>query len=86
MNIIKEDKNEIEIEIENLTIAELLRVYLTKISSVDFVAWRRDHPTEKAHLLIKTKSDSVKKVLKEAISQIEKDLDEILKDFKKISK
>ncbi|MBL7059261.1 DNA-directed RNA polymerase subunit L, partial [Candidatus Pacearchaeota archaeon] len=46
IKVLKSSKEEIELEIENLTIAEILRVYLNKDSNVSFVAWKRKHPTE----------------------------------------
>lgn len=82
INVLKSSKDEIEMQIENLTIAELLRVYLDKDSSVSFVAWKREHPTEKPILKVSTKGKSVKKAISDAISAIEKDLDKIEKDFK----
>ena len=36
INILKNSKEEIELEIENLTIVEVLRKYLNKDSSVSF--------------------------------------------------
>ena len=47
MKILKIDKEEAEIEFENLTMVEILRVYLNKDSAVTFAAWKRNHPTEK---------------------------------------
>ena len=82
IKIIKEEKNLIEVEIENLTIAEILRVYLNKDSSVEFAAWRREHPTKNPILKVETKGKGVKKALNDAVKAIEKDLDKILKDFK----
>jgi len=49
MKILKSEKDEMELEIENLTIAEILRVYLNKDSSVIFAAWKRDYPTKKLY-------------------------------------
>jgi len=84
INILKASKNEIEVEIENLTIAEILRVYLNKDSSVDFVAWKRAHPTEKPVLCVKTKTKSAKKAISDAVSAIIKSLDKVAGDFKKL--
>ena len=39
MKIIKDEKNAIEVELENITLAEILRVYLNKDSGVSFAAW-----------------------------------------------
>ena len=83
-NVLKNSKEETELEIENLTIAELLRVYLNKDSSVSFVAWKRKHPTEKPVLLVKTKGKTAKKAITDAISVITKNLDKLESDFKKL--
>ncbi len=84
MNILENSKDEIKLEIENLTIAELLRVYLNKDSSVTFAAWKREHPTKKPVLLVKTKGKTAKKAIDDAVSVITKDLDKLESDFKKI--
>ena len=84
INILKSSKDEIEVELENLTIAEILRVYLNKDDNVSFAAWRRDHPTEKPVLLVKTKAKTAKKAINDAVSSITKDLDKLESDFKKL--
>lgn len=84
INILKNNKEELEIEIENLTIAEILRVYLNKDSSVIFAAWRNEHPTKKPILLLKTKGKTAKKAIDDAVSLIVKDLDKLDSDFKKL--
>ena len=61
INVLKNSKEEIEIEVDNLTIVELLRVYLNKDSSVSFAAWRREHPTKKPVLKVQTKGKTAKK-------------------------
>ena len=81
MDILKSSKDEIEIQIENLTIAELLRVYFNKDSSVTFAALKREHPSEKTILNVKVKRKTIKKVFNDAIAAITKDLDKIEKDF-----
>lgn len=82
INVLKHSSDEIEMQLENLTMVELLRVYLNKDSSVSFAAWKREHPTEKPILSIKTKGKTIKKALNDAIDAIIKDLDKIEKDFK----
>ena len=72
------------IEIDNLTIAEIMRVYLNKDSAVTFAAWRRNHPTENPVLAFKTKGKTTKKALSDAIALLEKDLDVLSSDFKKL--
>jgi len=84
LKILKNEKEEIELELENLTIAEILRVYLNKDSSVTFAAWKRDHPTVKPILLVKTKGKAAKKAIDDAVSAITKELDKIEAEFKKL--
>ncbi len=73
IEIIKSEKDDIELKIDNVTIAELLRVYLSKTEGVDFVAWRREHISKPAVLKVQTSGKTVKKAISEAISAIEKD-------------
>jgi len=82
LEVLNSEKNELEIKIDNLTIVELLRVYLNKDSSVDFAAWKREHPTEKPILKITTKGKTAKKALDDAIALVVKDLEKTEKDFK----
>ena len=84
INIIANLKNKIEIELENLTLAEILRVYLNKDPSVTFAAWKREHPTRNPILLVKTKGKTAKKAVNDAVSAIVKDLDKAETDFKKM--
>mgnify|MGYP000514499666 CR=1 FL=1 len=75
VKILKEEKDYLEIEIDNLTIVELLRSRLAK----KFVCgWRREHPSKPPVLIIKGKNP------KEAIKKAIQDLREELKDLKKI--
>ena len=84
INILENSKDEIKLELENLTIAEILRVYLNKDDSVSFAAWRREHPTKNPVLLVRTKGKTAKKAINDAVSKITKDLDKIESDFKKL--
>lgn len=84
VNILKGSKDDMEVELENLTMVELLRVYLNKDSSVTFAAWKREHPSEKPILAVKTKGKTVKKALNDAIVLITKNLDKFESDFKKM--
>jgi DNA-directed RNA polymerase subunit L len=84
IQIIKNEKEEIEFELESLTLAEILRVYLNKDSDVTFAAWKREHPTKKPIFLVKTKGKTAKKAIDEAISSLVKDLDNLESDFKKL--
>ena len=84
IKVLKNSKEEIELEIENLTIAEILRVYLNKDPSVSFVAWKRKHPTENPLLLVQTKGKTAKKAVDDAVSTITKELDKLTSDFSKL--
>lgn len=80
---LKQEKNEAEIELDNLTIAEIMRAYLNKDDSVSFAAWKREHPTKNPVLKIKTKGKTVSKAVSDAASHIEKDADKLIKEFKR---
>ncbi len=84
VKILEDSKDDMRIEIDNLTIAEIMRVYLNKDSAVTFAAWRRNHPTENPVLAFKTKGKTTKKALSDAIALLEKDLDVLSSDFKKL--
>lgn len=84
IKILKDSKEEMEVEISELTMVEILRVYLNKDSSVTFAAWKREHPIKNPVLRIETKGKSGKKAVNDAISAITKDLDKASDDFKKM--
>ena len=84
INILSSSKNELEFEIDNLTIAELLKVYLNKDPSVSFAAWKREHPLKNPILKLETKGKDAKKAVKDAINRIIKELDVVGSDFKKL--
>lgn len=84
MNILESSKNEIKLELENITVAEILRIYLNKDSSVNFAAWKREHLTKKPVLVVKTKTKTAKKAIQDAVDDITKDLDKVEAEFKKM--
>lgn len=84
IKVLKSSKDRIEIEIENLAVVELLRVYLNKDPAVTFAAWKREHPSEKPILAVKTKGKTAKKSVNDAVSAVTKTLDKVLGDFKKL--
>jgi len=84
VNILKDSKDEIEVELGSLTIAEILRVYLNKDPSVTFAAWKKKHITEKPILAVRTKGKTAKKAFSDAVSVLIKDLDNVESDFKKM--
>jgi len=84
IRILKDEKDDFDVELENVTLAEVLKVYLNQDPSVEFAAWKRIHPTENPILSLKTKGKTAKKAVNDAIAQITKDLDKTLGDFKKL--
>ena len=84
LEILESSKNEIKAKVENITLSEILRVYLNKDSGVSFAAWKREHTTEKPILLVKTKGKTAKKAIDDAVDEITKDLDKVEESFKKI--
>ncbi|MDD5023121.1 MAG: RpoL/Rpb11 RNA polymerase subunit family protein [Candidatus ainarchaeum sp.] len=84
ITILKDEKEDLEAELDNVTIAEILRVYLNKDSAVTFVAWKREHPTKNPLIAVKTKGKTAKKAINDAVSAITKDLEKIESDFKKL--
>jgi len=82
IEVLKDEKHEIELNIDNLTIAEILRVYLYE-NGADFAAWRREHPSKPLVFRIESKDKTVKKAVADAVSAIKKDCDNILKVVKK---
>ncbi|MCX8159076.1 MAG: hypothetical protein N3D20_02190 [Candidatus Pacearchaeota archaeon] len=82
VEIINEGKNEIEVKIDNLTIAEILRVYLNK-NGIEFAAWKREHPTKPLIFRVESSGKTVKKAISEAIEEIKKDCDKIVSCLKK---
>ena len=83
VKILKDEKNEIEISIDSLTIAEILRDYLNKDSVVNFAAWKREHPNNPLILRVETKGKSAKKAIEDAIEDIQKDADKLVAEVKK---
>jgi len=84
VKILKEDKEHLEIEIDNLTLAELLRVELWKDEATQFAAWKRDHPSKPCILSLRTKDKSAKKVLQNTIEKIIKNNKKLLEQFKNL--
>ena len=84
MKILSESKDELELETDSVTIAEILRVYLNKDSGVTFAAWRKAHPTKDPVLLVKTKGKTAKKAVADAVREIEKELKKGGEDFMRL--
>ncbi len=81
VKILREEKELIDLEIDNLTIVELLRFYLNK-QDVKMAAWKRDHPTKNPILRVEAKN--AKKLVLDSIEIIQKDLDNFISEYKKL--
>jgi DNA-directed RNA polymerase subunit L len=81
VKIITDEKGVLDLEMDSLTVAEVLRSYLNK-EGAKLAAWRRDHPTKNPILHIE--GDNPKKILKAAVAALEKDLDSAVEEFKKL--
>lgn len=86
VKVLVDEKDKLVIEMENQTIAELLRVYLNKEDAVELAAWRRDNTDKPVKLEIRTKGKAAKKVFEDAADAVEKDLVKISEEFKKATK
>jgi DNA-directed RNA polymerase subunit L len=81
VKILNDEKTVLDIELDNLTVAEVLRSYLNK-EGAKLAAWKREHPTKNPILHIE--GENPKKILKAAIASLEKDLDSAVEEFKKL--
>lgn len=84
--LIRDEKDNLIVELNNQTVAEILRVYLNKDDAVTLAAWKREHPEKPILFEIKTKGKTARKALADAASAVEKDSDKVLDDFKKSMK
>ncbi|MBU2523161.1 MAG: hypothetical protein KKE23_02630 [Nanoarchaeota archaeon] len=87
VKVLKNGKNHLEIELENLTIAELVRNELWEDSAISVAAWKKSHPTKNPVLVVKTTGKAARKVLIDCLERIGKNnkkmIDEAKKSLKK---
>lgn len=81
IKVLSEDKTHMDLEIDSLTIVELMRVYLNK-EGAKMAAWKREHPSKNP--ILHLEADNPKKLLQKAIESVQKDLSTIEADFKKM--
>lgn len=86
VKVLKDEKDNLVVELDSQTIAELVRVYLNKDDAVVLAAWKRENPQKPVILEIKTKGKTARKVLDDAVSDIEKEAGKYLDEFKKAMK
>jgi len=84
IKILRDEKNELEIQIDNQTVAELIRVYLNEDDSVKLGVWRKEHYSKPLILKIISEGKTAKKALSDAISKARKDLEKYSEEFKKV--
>jgi len=84
--ILKNEKDHLEIEIDNLTVAELIRNALWDDDSVTVASWKREHPTKNPVLIIKTSGKTAKKALTDCIERVSKLADKVKDEVKKTIK
>ncbi len=84
MNVefLKNDKHDVELLVDNITVAEVLRVYLNE-QGIQFAAWRREHPSKPIIFRIQSSDKTVKKAVADAVIAIKKDCEKIVSGLKK---
>lgn len=83
IKILKDEKNELEVQIDNQTVAEIVRIYLNKDDKVKLGVWKKEHYSKPVVLRIETDGKTAKKALQDAISNVQKDLKKYGDEFKK---
>lgn len=86
VKILKDEKENLIFELDNQTVAELLRVYLNTDDAVSLAAWKKTHPDKPVMFELRTKGKAAKKVLEDAVEAIAKESNKYLEDFKKAIK
>jgi DNA-directed RNA polymerase subunit L len=81
ITILKDEKTNLDLELDSVTVAEVLRVYLNK-EGAKLAVWKQEHPTKNPVLHIE--ADNPKKILKDAIKNLQKEIDGAVADFKKM--
>ena len=85
IEVISNEKESLEFYIdgERHTLPNMLKNKLNQDASVEFVAYKLDHPIDqKARFIIKAKNP--KKALEEAIKSIQTEIDDFKKSFEKV--
>ena len=83
IKILLDEKNELEVQMDNQTVAEVVRVYLNEDDSVKLGVWKKEHYSRPLVLKVVTEGKTAKKALTDAIAKIRKDLDKYSDEFKK---
>jgi len=83
IKILKDEKNELDVQLDNQTIVEIVRVYLNQDDNVKVAAWKKEHYSRPLILKIVTEGKTAKKALTDAISKCQKDLERYGDEIKK---
>lgn len=81
IKILKDEKNEVDVEISNLTVVELLRVYCNK-EGAKIAVWKREHPTKNP--ILHVEGENASKLVQKAIASVQKDLERYSEEFKRM--
>jgi len=83
ITILKDEKNDLEVQLDNQTVAELVRVYLNQDEGVKLGVWKKEHYSKPVVLKVVTEGKTAKKALNDAIAKAQKDLQKYADEFKK---
>jgi DNA-directed RNA polymerase subunit L len=83
IKILKDEKHDLEVQLENQTLVELVRVYQNEDEHVKIGAWKREHYSKPEILKIVTDGKTAKKALHDAINKAVKDLKKYSEEFKR---
>ena len=87
VKVLKNEKDHLEVEIANVTIAELVRSELWNDSAVTAAAWKRDHPSKNPVLVVQTDGKkAAKKALTDSLERISKLNEKVMAEAKKALK
>jgi DNA-directed RNA polymerase subunit L len=82
VKVINMEKDFCEVSVDNITIAEIVRVYLNN-QGIKFAAWRKEHPTRPVTFRVESSGKTVKKAISDAISEIKQELNKMSSEIKK---
>lgn len=87
VKVLKNEKDHLEVEIANVTVAELVRSELWNDTSITAAAWKREHPSKNPVLIVNTDGKkAAKKALTEALERITKLNEKVMAEAKKALK
>jgi len=80
IEVLSHEKGELNLQIDNQTVAEILRVYLNE-NGADFAAWKKEHPSKP--IIMKIKAGNVMKTITDSVAAIKKDCNALVNEIKK---